>query len=442
VLSWGHNFPAINNFLFNHLPFYNKFRTPTMALVIAQLTMATLAVMALQEILYGEKDKKFLSLNFRVATLVTAGLICLLAFGGSFIYRFSGPGDSSLLNRYAQMLGSEISAARLLSAIRQDRAALLNKDGLRALFFLLLAAVPIWYALQGKLKSVYAAGIVSLAMVIDMFSIGKQYMNDNNFTEAQEARYITPSAADEQILQDKDPYYRVLNLTTNPYLDANTSYFHKSIGGQSPAKLWIYEDLIEHQLYKNNMDVLNMLNTRYFIMQDPATGKVAAQRNPAALGNAWFVKAIDWVPDANSEMSALDHFNPADTVVIDQRFKPVVGDLHPYADSSSGIVLTQYGLNQLAFKSKNSQEGIGVFSDIYYPGGWKAYIDGKETPIIRVNYALRGLKIPAGEHSIDFKFEPEIFFTGRKISFIASIGTIILVLLGFGLSLKQYLKRS
>ncbi|RFS20202.1 hypothetical protein DVR12_21030 [Chitinophaga silvatica] len=435
VLSWGYNLPGLNNFLFNHLPLYNKFRTPTMALVIPQLTMVTLAVMGLQEILYGNKEKKFLLQHLKIATIVTTILIGLIAFGGSMLYRFTGPGDPALMNRYAQMLGGEVNAARLMGAIRQDRAAALSNDGLRAFIYLLLSVIPIWYALKGKLKVSYATGIVALLIVADLFTIGKQYMNESNFSEdLQVNKYITPSAADQQILQDKDPYYRVLNVTTNPWLDANTSYFHKSVGGQSPAKLWIYEDLIQHQLSKNNMAVYNMLNTRYFIVQDNKTGQPVAQRNPEALGNAWFIKGINWVPDANSEMSALDHFNPADTVVIDQRFKSTVGDFSPYADSSSKITLTEYSLNQLSFKSQNQQEGLGVFSDIYYPAGWNAYIDGKSTPILRVNYALRGLKIPAGQHEILFKFKPKTFFTARKISGIASIGIMALVVAGFGLS--------
>lgn len=438
ILSWGYNLPGLNNFLFYHLPFYNKFRTPTMALVIPQLTMLTLGLMALQTIIYGEKDKAFLVQHFKIATYVTAGLIALLAFGGSVLFRFSGPGDPAFVSRYAQMLGGEINAARLLGALRQDRASALMQDGVRALFFLVLVIVPVWFVLKGKLNTTYALVIIAIVTVADLFSVGKKYMSEDSFSEDQQlSNYISPSAADQQILQDKDPYYRVLNATTNPFLDANTSYFHKSIGGQSPAKLWIYEDLIENQLTKNNMAVLNMLNTRYFIVPDNQTGHPIAQRNPDALGNAWFVKAINWVPNADSEMKALDHFNPADTAVIDQRFKPEVAGLTPYADSTSKITLTKYGLNDLAFKSVNTQEGLGVFSDIYYPAGWKAFIDGKETPIIRVNYALRGLKIPAGEHAITFKFEPKAFWVGRRISSVASIGIMLLFVAGFALAVYK-----
>lgn len=432
LLSWGANFPELNNFLFYHLPLYSKFRAPTMALVIPQVAMVILACRALQELIYGQLPKAFLQQHLKMAFFVTAGLVILLALGGSILYPFSGPGDSAFLARYSRMLGGEIPAAKLLGALKQDRSAILRADGIRALILIVLAFGAMWFFLQGKLKGIYAVVIITVAVLFDLFQLDKSYMNEDNFNDAtQMADYITPSAADEQILKDKDPYYRVINLTTNPFLDANTSYFHKSVGGQSPAKLWIYEDLIEHQLTKNNMAVFNMLNTKYFIVPDRQSGQPVAQQNPGALGNAWFVKAINWVPDANTEMLALDHFNPKDTVIIDKRFQNTTGTFTPAADSSSKIVLTKYGLNALKYTAQNSGEGLAVFSDIYYPAGWKAFIDGKETPIIRVNYALRGLKIPAGKHDIDFKFEPATFFLGRKISGISSVALLICVAVGF-----------
>jgi hypothetical protein len=432
LLSWGSNFPELNNFLFYHMPLYSKFRAPTMALVIPQVTMVILACWALQELVYGNLPKTFLQQHLKMTLYVTGGLVILLALAGSVLYPFSGPGDSTFLSRYAQMLGGDAPAARLLGALKQDRSAILRADGIRALVLILVAFAAMWYFLQGKLKGGLAVGIIAAAVLFDLFQLDKSYMNENNFNEAtQMAAYVSPSAADQQILQDKDPYYRVLNLTTNPFLDANTSYFHKSVGGQSPAKLWIYEDLIEHQLTKNNMAVFNMLNTRYFIVPDRQTGQPIAQHNPGALGNAWFVKAINWVPDANTEMRTLDHFNPKDTVVIDKRFQSVTGTFTPAADSSASIALTKYGLNQLLYTAQNNGEGLAVFADIYYPAGWKAYIDEKESPIIRVNYALRGLKIPAGKHNIRFTFEPATFFLGRKISAISSIVLLIGVAIGF-----------
>lgn len=431
VLSWGDNFPEVNNFLFYHLPLYSKFRAPTMALVIPQVSMVILACWALQELIYGHQPKALLQQHLKLALFVTGGLVILLGLIGSFLYPFAGPGDNALLARYTQMLGGEIPAAKLLGALKQDRSALLRADGIRALILILIAFAAMWYFLKGKMKAVIAVAIITVAVLFDSFQVDKSYMSEDSFSEAPLADFITPSPADEQILKDKDPYYRVFNLTTNPFLDANTSYFHKSVGGQSPAKLWIYEDLIEHQLTKNNKAVLNMLNTKYFIVPDQKTGQPVAQLNPGALGNAWFVKAINWVPDANTEMQTLDHFNPKDTAVIDKRFQPVTGTFAPVADSNASIVLTKYGLNQLQYTSQNTSEGLGVFSEIYYPAGWKAFIDQKPVDIIRVDYALRGLKIPAGKHDITFKFEPATFFLGRKIAAISSWFLLIAVAIGF-----------
>jgi hypothetical protein len=438
VLSWGANFPELNNFLFYHLPLYSKFRTPTMALVIPQVTMVILACWALQELLYGKQTKAWLEQHLKMTLYVTGGLVLLLAVGGSMVYAFNGPGDSNFLARYTQMLGGEIPAARLLNALKQDRSSILRADGIRALVLILVAFAALWFFLKEKLKPVYAVGIIAFAVLFDLFQVDKSYLNEDSFMEASHVEnYIAPSPADEMILRDKDPYYRVLNATTNPFLDANTSYFHKSIGGQSPAKLWIYEDLIEHQLTKNNMAVFNMLNTRYFIVGDQQSGQPVAQRNPGALGNAWFVKAIQWVPNANSEMKALDHFNPADTVIIDQRFQQITGAFTPAADSNARITLDKYGLNELKYTSVNSGAGLSVFSDIYYPAGWKAFIDGKETPILRVNYALRGLVVPAGKHEIVFRFAPATFFLGRKISTISSILLLVMVAAGLILTWRK-----
>lgn len=442
VLSWGANFPAVNDFLFYHLPLYSKFRAPTMALVIPQVTIVILACWGLEELVSGKHTKEYQQQHLKLALFVTGGLVLLLAVGGSMLYSFSGPGDASFLQRYAPMLGGEIPAARLLGALRQDRSSALQADGIRALVFIVIAFAALWFFLKGKLKPEYALGIITFAVWFDLSQIDKLYLNDDSFMEAAHLdNYIAPSAADEMILQDKDPYFRVLNATTNPFLDANTSYFHKSIGGQSPAKLWIYEDLIQHQLTKNNMAVFNMLNTRYFIVPDQQSHQPVAQRNPGALGNAWFVKAIQWVPDANTEMKALDNFNPADTVIIDRRFQKTVGSIQPVADTNAHIVLDKYSLNDLTYTAQNNGTGLAVFSDIYYPAGWKAYIDGQETPILRVNYALRGLLIPAGKHQVVFKFEPATFFLGRKISAISSIVLLIAVAAGFIWSWRKSLAK-
>lgn len=421
LISWGHNFAPFNNFLFCHLPLYNKFRAPTMALVIVQVSFVVLACWALQELISQRQPKAQLMQALQKATVITGGLVIGVAIFGPFIYSFSGPNDGALLQRYTQMLGSKEAGKTLMAALRKDRSSLLLRDGLRALALIAIVYALLWAYLKDKLKALPVMILLTAVVLFDLFQVDKNYLNEDSFMEPNRlATYISPTAADEKILQDKTPYFRVLNATVNPFLDANTSYLHKSIGGQSPAKLWIYQDLIEHQIAKNNRAVLNMLNTRYIIAPDPSTRQPVAQFNPQALGNAWFVQGIHWAANADAEMSAMNDFNPADTVIIDRRFQTKVGGFTPAKDSNAAITLTKYSLNDLHFSSQNSHDGFAVFSDIYYPAGWRAYIDHEEADIIRVNYALRGLKIPAGKHDIVFAFRPQTFITGRKIAAVSS----------------------
>lgn len=452
VMSWGSNFMGFNEFLFNNLPFYNKFRAPTIILVIPQLTFAVLAGLALTELVNRRAtDAKELLKKTQWAFIVTGGLVVLLGLLAGIHTEFALDKDSGIIR---QMFGSNLpeeGAKELVTALRDTRASTLRLDALRSLAFILIAAAAIWFYLKGKLKEVAAFSIIGVAVLIDLFSVGKRYLNEESFKSKEEVEEVsyTPTTADKEILRDTG-YYRTLNLAADPFNDALTSYNHKNIGGYSPAKLWIYQDLIEHQISPNiqylygalqrpginaqtvdsaftGTPVLNMLNMRYLII-NPAAAPV---RNSHAAGNAWFVSAVKWVPDANSEIKALSAFNPAEEAIIDNRFKQQV-TITPGKDSASYIKLTKYGLNDLSYESNNSREGLGVFSEIWYPGGWKAYIDGKEAPLVRVNYALRGLVIPAGKHEIVMKFRPEVFLKSRKISAASSWVLILLIIAALG----------
>ncbi|GAA4318112.1 YfhO family protein [Compostibacter hankyongensis] len=442
VMSWGRNFAGINDFLFYHLPFYNKFRAPSMSLILPQLTFVWLAGWALQELVTGNTDQKKAWEAIKKSLYITGGIIILLMIIPGSLMDYSGPNDSMLQGPQAQLLG----------ALRSDRASLLQHDAFRSLILVLIFAALLWAFVKQKIKTTPFFVILGVVLLFDLFQVDKRFLNNDSFVPAEEPAMPAPSAADQQILQDKTPYYRTLNLATSPSNifngDALTSYYHKSVGGYSPAKLWRYQDLIDYQLTpeiqriisslqgKQSLDsaamaafqsspVLNMLNTRYFIV-NPGAPPV---RNNAALGNAWFVKGVRWAPDANSEMRALSNLDVQDSAVIDQRLRSQVGTVAA-ADSAAHIQLTQYGLNALKYASENTAEGLAVFSDIYYPAGWKAFIDGKETPILRVNYALRGLKIPAGKHQIEFRFHPDTFFTGQKIAGFSSVLLILLVIGG------------
>lgn len=428
ILAWGKNMAFINDPLFYYLPLYNKFRAPAQALVLPSLTFVVLACWGLQEIANGKHTTKELLKKLKESALITGACILGFILISYFFVGFKSASDEGMLQYFAQMMGGEENGKLLIRALEKDRASLLLTDAFRSVFFILVAAGAIWAFLLNKMKWQVSAIIITAAVTIDLWQVDKNYLGSDSFVDDMSyMQDLQPSAADLQIKQDPDPYYRVFNLTTSPFDDASPSYFHKNIGGYSPAKLWVYQDLISHQIAKNNMHVLNMLNTKYFIVPDQKTGQPVAQRNPDAYGNAWFVRDIVWAPDANTEMKTLDALNTRDSAVIDKRFEKQLGSFKPGADSTAAIKLTKYGLNKLEYTSRNNQEGFGVFSEIYYPAGWNAFIDGKPTDIIRTNYALRGLKIPAGEHKIEMKFEPQTFLTGLKIANITSILLLLLV---------------
>ena len=275
------------------------------------------------------------------------------------------------------------------------------------------------YATQRIKKYIYI-GAIGVLILCDLYTVDKRYLNSSNFVPKRQLTNPFPmTEADKEILQDKDPNYRVCNLTVQkPFSDPTTSYFHKSIGGYHAAKLRRYQDLIEHQLSKENQQVLNMLNTKYIIRNDE-NGKPYVQRNTGALGNGWFVSSIQWVNSADEEMKALDHLNPLDTAVIDVRFKEALGNIVLNKTPGDTIQLTSYKPNELAYTANSVNGGLAVFSEIYYPDGWKVTIDGKPAKEVRADYVLRALHIPEGKHEVLFRFDPDSVKNSETIAFIA-----------------------
>jgi hypothetical protein len=304
-----------------------------------------------------------------------------------------------------------------------------------------LVAGLLWAFLKDKIKfGVLVAGI-GVMVAIDLIPVAHDYLNEKNYVDASEYEDIfKPRDVDRQILRDPDPYYRVLDVTRDPYNDAVQAYFHKCIGGYHPAKMEIYQDLIDRQLSRGfNGQVLNMLNTKYIIAggQKSAPGIIP---NKTACGNAWFVDEVKWANTADEEMNGLnapkigdtvvmpDAFDPKKTAVMRTSFKNDLGSNAFGKDSAAFVKLDKYGLDDISFRSQNSKDGLAVFSDIYYSKGWKAYVDGKETPIMKADYVLRAIKIPAGAHSIEFHFRPDSFYTGKKVALVSSIFVILLCL--------------
>lgn len=422
LLAWGHNFMAFTEFFMEYVPGYNKFRGVSMALVIPEVAMPLLALLALKVLFEKHLDQKKLFKSLQIALGIAGGLALLFVIMPGLLLSFSGPGDAAIQQNYQ-------FPDWMMQAIRDDRARVVRLDALRSFAFIILAAALLWAFLFSKLKKSYVYIILGALILLDMFVISKRYLNNDSFVAKAKVEVpFAPTKADQDILQDPDPDFRVFNLSVNTFNDASTSYFHKSIGGYHGAKLRRYQELIENQIAKNNMSVLNMLNAKYFIL--PGEDRIPqAQRNFDALGHAWFVEGFDLVDNADQEMAAISIFSPADTAIIDKRFESTLASFTPARDSTDYIELTSYAPNALTYEYKTDKDGLAVFSEIYYPKGWDAFVDGELTPHFRANFVLRAMVLPAGLHQLEFKFQPDVYVVGEKISLISSITLLILIIL-------------
>lgn len=443
MLSWGSNLLFVTEFFFKYIPLYSKFRTVSMVLVILQITIPLLAIVVLDRILKKEYDEKKLKRAFSISLAITAGLALLFAIIPSLAGSFVSAGDARLPETLREPLMS-------------DRISLLRTDAIRSLFFILAGATVIWFGYKGKIKQVLVYGIIALIFIADLWMVGKRYLNEDHFVKRRdfENQYALRTV-DKLILQDKDPNYRVLDLSVeSPFNDSHISYHHKTIGGYSPAKLQRYQDMIDHHLFREMQQiandlresrtiedaqnalgfypVLSMLNSRYIVISPESSPLV----NEHAFGNAWFVTDVKLAESNTREINML---NPATADQgFDIREHAVVNE--SYASLTEGyskdtlsddelIVLTEYSPNKLTYQYNAKATRVALFSEIYYPAGWRAYVDGEELPVFRANYTLRGLKLPAGSHTIEFEFKPESFTKGELYSRISS-GILILLLLG------------
>lgn len=441
ALAMGHNFISLSNFFLDHFPGYNKFRTVSMILYIAEFTMPLLAFMALKQVYDGSIDKKQFNFAFKWSLGIAGGIsLIFLLFGGA-IFSFSGRVDNQLI--------SSGWPVQMLQAFRDDRKALLRADALRSLIFIILSAGVLYTFFIKKLKPTYFILALGLLIVVDMWAVDKRYLNNSNFVaERKVDEPFTPSQADQLILKDKSLDYRVINLTVSPFNDASTSYYHKSLGGYHGAKMRRYQEIIDYHLNREldylisnlktstdlnqvqkvfaNLSVFNMLNTKYFLVNPESAPLI----NMHALGNTWFVDSIQIAPNADAEIAALNNFNPARKAVIDKRFKQYLEGLSTSYDTTGTISLVNYKPNQLVYKSDTKSPKVAVFSEIYYPKGWVVTVDGKVQDHFRANYILRAMVVPAGSHEIIFTFKPKMFEVGKKIDFASSL-LIILIFLGW-----------
>ncbi len=424
VLSWGKNFSVITDFFIDFVPMYDKFRAVSSIQVLLELCVPVIAIMGFQSFFTTDKEKQWTSL-WKAAATSLGLIIVLFLFRSSF--DFAGSMDGQLLKIFSE--GQDKSfGINFLDALKEDRVSLYKADLLRSGFFILLVAFALYLYVKNKLASITTVIIVGLLMVTDLFMVDKSYVSKKDFVSAREVDIpFEATTIDNQIRKDST-IFRVLDV--GGFLNARASYFHKSLGGYSAVRPMRMQELFDYQIVNNNVEVLNMLNVKYLI-QTNEKGEEFPMANPEANGNAWFVKELRMVNSADNEMKALDkletknvavHQNdPSDKSISAQKFEK---------DSLATIKLTVFKPNHLKYISNNTKNGFAVFSEMYYKNGWKATIDGKEANILKVNYTLRGLSIPAGKHNIEFKFEPQVVKTGSTIALISSIGMILLLVVG------------
>lgn len=444
LLSLGKNFPLLTNLMLDYFPGYNKFRDVKNIVVIQQFAMALLGVLAIREVYLRKINHAEFMKGLKYSFGIAGGLALLFAVIPGLAGNFTSATDAHYI--------SGGYPKEFIDAWIADRQTFLRVDAFRTFAFVGLAAVGLWAYWNKKIKGHYAVILWVVLVLADMWPVNKRYFNNDNFTSKREVTVpFQETTADKEIRKDKDLYYRVLNLQ-NPFADARTSYFHKSLGGYHGAKMKRYNELITYCIepemkalfagfkkpatidsVMGTLPVINMLNTRYYIY-DPKQPPLA---NPHALGNAWFVREARWVDHADQEISSLKSFDPKSTAIIHKIFQDELGG-YQTGTGEGEIKLIEYQPNKLKYEATvNSGNQLAVFSEIYYPKGWKSYLDGKEIKHVQADFVLRALVIPAGKHQIEFKFEPQSYFIGNKVSMASSI-LLLLAIAGYFVYIFQF----
>ena len=447
LLSWGKNFMGFTDFFLDYIPMYSKFRAVSSILVIAEFTIPLLAILALKEIVEKPEILKQNLKQFYISLGLTGGIALLFALAPTLFF------PSYISSGEMQALQNGIPAEQLspiVANLTQIRQSIFTSDAWRSVIIILIGAALILAYNAGKLK----ANLMVLALTVlclgDMWSVDKRYLKDSDFVEPEQRMVsVQKTQTDEYILRDKSLDYRVLNFAVSTFNDNNTSYWHKSVGGYHPAKLRRYQEMIDHHISKemaylqhqipavqgdmtkinpDSISVINMLNTKYFIFPT-GNSQTAPLQNPYAYGNAWFVENVKYVQNANEEIDALNTTVPTKAAVVSNDFKQVFNGVQTvFKDSLSTVKLTSYAPNALTYETSSSKDGVVVFSEIYYPG-WQAYLDGQAVDHGRADYILRAMKVPAGKHKVEFKFDPQSIHTTENIAYVA-LGVLILGAIG------------
>lgn len=465
VLSWGKNFMPLTDFFIDYVPLYNKFRAVSSILVIAEFTIPLLAIFALKRLLEEPEILKQEKKPLGISLLLTAGVALLLAVAPGSIGSGYVPAQEAqmLQNAVNQQMIPANELSGILANLGEMRAELVSSDALRSFIIIGIGCSLLWLYASGKLRSSLTIAGITILCLADMWGVNKRYLNDAQFVpHSIRTETFTKTNTDELILQDTSLDYRVLNFATSTFDDNNTSYWHKSVGGYHPAKLRRYQEMIEHHIspemqaaYKaiataggemdsvdaNKFRILNMLNTKYFIFPAGQQRQTVPILNPHAYGNAWFVNKVQYVNNANEEIDALDSIIPTETAVVDARFKDVLkGATESYKDSLSSICLTSYAPNRLTYETNNAQDGIAVFSEIYYPDGWHVTIDGQPAELARADYILRTMYVPAGQHTIEMRFDPTSLHVTEGIAYGALALLVIGIIVAVLIAKRKYVK--
>jgi hypothetical protein len=434
LLAWGKNFMPLTEFFLDYFPGYNKFRTVSMTLVIAEFTMPLLGILAISNVFNGKVSAKDFKKGLYWALGITGGLSLFFGlFSGIFSYEAAS--DAGMHQVF-------------VDALRADRQMMLRTDAFRSLFFIIVTAALVWAGFENKVDKKYLYPVLIALLLLDMWPVNKRYLNDDDFVSAKTAKNeFATTKADQFILKDSDPNFRVLNLTVSTFNDASTSYHHKSIGGYHGAKMRRYQELIDFyiapeiqsmarnlqsgdqsNMYSaiSNEPILNMLNTKYVILSPESFPLI----NTNSFGNAWYINHIIEVENADEEIRKIAEIDLKEGAVVDKTFASAFASNSYTKDSTAAIKLTKYKPNYLSYSSKSKTDQVAIFSEIYYPKGWTVKIDGKQAEYFRANYILRALEIPAGEHKIEWQFKPKSYAIGNSISYASSI-LLLLICLGY-----------
>lgn len=419
MLAWGSNFMWFTQLFFNLLPGYNKFRTVAMILVIAEWSVPFIAALLIGKLWNGKIEKPQLLKALKYSVFVTGGVALFFLLFGGMVFDFTAPHEAGY-------------PARVLNAMVSERASLMRSDALRSLIFVLLTAGTVWLFALGRLKKCWMAAVLAVLVCADLIPVNLRYFPQSRFVPERFVN-IQPTSADMKILKDTTPGFRVLNLTVSPFNDGTTSYLHRSVGGYDGAKMRRYQDIIDRFLSKNDAEIYNMLNTRYFIVPENGSRVPLARFNPDANGAAWFVDTVAVAGSAGEEIAILDTLNTKTEAVVDERFESLLPPGSGASDQGDGRVfyyqvdplarirLVDYRANRLTYEYESSRAGVGVFSEIYYDKGWKAFVDGVETPHFRIDYILRGMALPVGKHKVEFVYRADGFDAASTLTLIFSL---------------------